>query len=86
MNAPFKIIPASEAPPIGRSRYPFASMHVGDYFEVPCTHPVDAIVARNRLGTSMRWWIKKHSPAAQFRTRIITKDDGSAVVGCWRIA
>ena len=86
MNAPFKIIPADQAPPISRSRYPFGRMKVGDYFEIPADHPVDATGIRNNLGGSMRAWAKSYHPSARFTTRIITKDDGSCVVGCWRVS
>lgn len=86
MNAPFKIIPADQAPPISRSRYPFGRMKVGDYFEIPAGHPFDATSARNRLGTSARAWTKSYHPSARFATRIVTKDDGTIVVGCWRTA
>ena len=97
MNAPFKIIPADAAPVIpgvggiaGRApMYPFAGMEVGDYFEAPDDmgkHAKGYSNRQNTVNACSRTWAKRNNPAARFATRVITKPDGTRVVGCWRTA
>lgn len=92
MNAPFKITPADQAPPIppiGRAGklYDFASMKPGDYFECPDDRGVtrDGGSARQAsVIASARIWAKRNCPEASFTTRLVYKKDGRRVVGCWR--
>ena len=97
MNAPFKIIPADAAPVMPRVGgvggripiYPFAGMKVGDYFE--CADDMgkgrDGYSNRqNTVNACSRTWVKRNNPTAKFATRVITKEDGTRVVGCWRTA
>lgn len=97
MNAPFKIIPADAAPVmpgIGGVRgqtpiYPFADMEVDDYFECPDDMGKGykgQSRRQNSMSSASRVWVTRYNPAARFSTRIVTKPDGTRVVGCWRTA
>ena len=97
MNAPFKIIPADAAPALpprggiaGRApMYPFAGMEVGDYFECPDDMGKghnNQSKRQNTISSAVRTWAKRYNRAAKFATRLVTKPDGTRVVGCWRTA
>lgn len=94
MNAPFKIIPACEAPEKpekrnGRQLYDFAGMEVGSYFECPDdmgTSKWGGSARQASVSASARVWARRHCPEARFSVHIIVKKNGYRAVGCWRDA
>ena len=64
--------------PLRVSKYPFATMAVGDCFFVPVT---DDKPKASRITSSASGWCRQHNPKMRFATRTMPDDR----VGCWRV-